>query len=244
MKLYTKTGDTGSSSLYNGTRKCKNDIIFSILGDLDELNCNLGLVKAFYDEIMNTQDIKLYSAPGAGAMFYKHLPGIDSGKYYEWFSLKEIIHKIQCIIMDISSFIATPPYDSTQKISGSMESHLEKWVSKVGFSNENYTLLEKDIDRLEEIVPPIKNFVVPSGNKLISQIHVVRAITRRCERNIIDMYESHTDYTGVYPLIDNQVSNVRIYLNRLSDYFFVLSRFVGMTLNVEEDLYSRRNLKN
>jgi cob(I)alamin adenosyltransferase len=244
MKLYTKTGDQGTSSLYNGTRKCKNDIIFSILGDLDELNCNLGMAKAFYNEEMNNQEIKLYSAPGAGAMFYKDLRGIDSGKYYEWFVLKETLHDIQCKIMDISSFIATPPYDSEQKIYDLMETHLQKWSSKVGFDESHYKLLEKEIDRLQDIVPPIKNFVVPSGNKLISQIHIVRAITRRCERNIVNMYETeYSSYIGVYPIINNQVSNVKIYLNRLSDYFFALSRFIGMTLNIEEDLYSRRNLK-
>jgi cob(I)alamin adenosyltransferase len=245
MKLYTKTGDNGTSSLYNGERKNKTNIIFDVLGDLDELNCNLGLLKAFYEEEMNSQPIKLYSAPGAGAMFYKHLPGIDSGKYYEWFVLKQNIHDIQCKIMDICSFVATPPYGS-KKIKN-MEEHLEEWCSKVGFDSENHTFLEVDIDRLQEIVPPIKNFVVPSGNKLIAQIHCVRAICRRCERNLINMYESDPERQktlGVYEIIDLQVNNVKIYLNRLSDYFFALSRFVAMTLGIEEDIYSRRSLKN
>jgi len=245
MKLYTKTGDHGTSSLYNGSRKCKNNIIFNVLGDLDELNSNLALVKAFHTELIESQDIKLYSAPGAGAMFYKDQPGIDSGKYYEWFALKEYIKDIQTNIMDISTFIATPPYGYHQQIKN-MEEHLEEWSKKVGFEPENYIKLEKDIDRLQEIVPPIKNFVIPSGNKLIAQIHICRSISRRCERNVVDMYlsEETESYIGIYPVIDTYISNVKIYLNRLSDYLFGLSRFVGMTLNVTEDIYSRRSLKN
>ena len=244
MKLYTKTGDHGTSSLYNGSRKCKNNIIFSVLGDLDELNCSLGLVKAFHTDSLESQDIKLYSAPGAGAMFYKDQPGVDSGKYYEWFALKEYILDVQSKIMDISTFIATPPYGHHQI--KNMEEHLDEWSKKVGFESEHYTKLEKDIDRLQEIVPPIKNFVVPSGNKLISQIHMARSISRRCERNVINMYMSEETeyYIGIYPIIDTYVSNVKIYLNRLSDYLFALSRFVGMTLDITEDLYSRRSLKN
>ena len=91
MKIYTKTGDKGFSSLYNGSRKCKNDLIFTFLGDFDELNCNLAMVKALHKEELDQQDIKIYSSPGDGSMHYKHAPGIDSGKFYEWFALKEYI---------------------------------------------------------------------------------------------------------------------------------------------------------
>jgi cob(I)alamin adenosyltransferase len=237
MKIYTKTGDRGTSSLYNGTRKCKNDLIFKFLGDFDELNCNLAMVKALHKDEMDSQEIKLYSAPGAGAMNYKHAPGIDSGKYYEWFVLKENIHSIQNKIMDISAFIATPPYG---KVYGDMDTHLANWASKVGFDIENVNILEKYIDRFDSILPKLKNFVVPSGNKLVAQIHICRAITRRCERVFVELYSSegtYGEYVGVYDIIDSQINTVRMYLNRLSDYFFMLSRFVAMTLNIEEDIY-------
>ena len=238
MKIYTKTGDAGTSCLYNGTRRMKNDTIFKLLGDIDELNCNLGMVKALHKEIIDTSDIKLYSAPGAGAC-YKHAVGVDSGKYYEWFALSEYIHSFQVHLMDISAFIATPPYDSKHKVNGSMEEHLEKWLLKVGFDESHYERLETYIDRLSDILPKLKNFVVPSGNKLIAQIHICRAITRRCERLFVDFYSNECEYTKVYESIDKQISNIRIYLNRLSDYLFMLSRFVGMTLEIEEDLYKK-----
>jgi len=222
--------NTDKSSLYNGTIKYKNDPYFNVIGDFDELNANLGLLNAFHSEILQTQEIKTYTAPVAS--FYKHLPGVDSGKYYEWFVLGEYINHVQHNIMDISSFIGTPPYDNTQKIVGSMEDHLEKWSSKVGFDSLNYTLLEKDIFRLQEITKDTTNFIVPPGNKLIAQIYIVRAITRRCERNVINLYNSEecTKYIGVYPIIDLKITNIKMYLNRLSNYFFALSKFVGMTL--------------
>jgi len=234
MKIYTKTGDKGMSSLYNGTRKCKNSIIFKFLGDFDELNCHLGMVKAFHSDEIGLHDIKIYTSPSD--IFYKDKVVINSDKYYEWFSLKDYIHKIQINIMDISAFIATPPYNN--KVRGDMLEHLEKWILKVGFSEDHSIELEKQIDRLDSILPPLKNFVVPSGNKLISQIHIARAITRRCERTFIDLYKTeYYEYVGVYEMIDIQINNVRLYLNRLSDYLFMLARFVGMSLDIQEDLY-------
>jgi len=241
MKIYTKTGDRGTSSLYNGSRKDKNNIIFKFLGDFDELNSNLGMVKALHIEEMDKQEIKLYCPPGAQC--YRHAIGVDSGKYYEWFALKEYIYSIQNNIMDISAFIATPPYDSSNKIKN-METHLLNWHEKVGFDDSIILTIESDIDRLDSILPKLTKFVVPSGNKLLSQIHICRAITRRCERTFIDLYGTeYSEYLGVYDLIDSNVNIVRIYLNRLSDYLFMLSRFVGMTLDIQEDLYLKNKNK-
>jgi cob(I)alamin adenosyltransferase len=224
--IYTRTGDKGISGLYNGDRVNKDSVYFECLGDIDELNSNLGLVKAFWKEEFG--EPKLYNAPGAGAMFYKHEKCIDSGKYYEWFVLGEYIHKIQCILMNISTQIATPFKDD-----------LEIWLSKVGISKEIITEIEKNIDRLDSILPPLKNFVVPSGNKLISQIHVCRSITRRCERRYVSIRNSESSIE----LLKDQLNIPMKYLNRLSDYLFVLSRFVAMTLEIEEDLFFRNFTK-
>ena len=216
--IYTRTGDKGLSSLYNGDRVKKDSVYFECLGDIDELNSNLGLVKAFWKEEFG--EPKLYNAPGAGAMFYKHEKCIDSGKYYEWFVLGDYIHKIQCILMNISTQIATPFKDD-----------YEEWVSRVGISTSIIQNIEKNIDRLDSVLPPLKNFVVPSGNKLIAQIHVCRSITRRCERRYVSIRNNE--------LLNDQLNIPTKYLNRLSDYLFVLSRFVAMTLEIEEDLFFR-----
>jgi cob(I)alamin adenosyltransferase len=227
--LYTKTGDNGMSSLYNGERVKKDSVYFECLGDLDELNSNLGLVKAFWRDEMDSSIIKLYNAPGAGAMFYKHEKCVDSGKYYEWFNLSKYIHEIQCNLMNISTQIATP-----------FKGNFNEWISKVGINTSVISDIEKNIDRLDSVLPPLKNFVVPSGNKLISQIHVCRSITRRCERTYVRILNwgdlSNSTENGI---LTEQMNIPKIYLNRLSDYFFALSRFVAMTLEIEEDLYSR-----
>jgi len=222
--LYTKTGDNGTSSLYNGTRVKKDSIYFECLGDIDELNSNLGLVKAFWRDEMDLSVIKLYNAPGAGALFYKHEKCVDSGKYYEWFSLSKYIHEIQCNLMNISTQIATP-----------FKVNFNEWISKVGINTSVISDIEKNIDRLDSVLPPLKNFVVPSGNKLISQIHVCRSITRRCERR----YVSIRTIEESNEVLNDQLNIPMKYLNRLSDYLFVLSRFVAMTLEIEEDIYSR-----
>ena len=118
------------------------------------------------------------------------------------------------------------------------------WVKKVGLETNIIGTLEKNIDRLDSILPPIKNFVVPSGNKLISQIHVCRSITRRCERTYVRILNwgdlnISTQNSTENGILTEQMNIPKIYLNRLSDYFFALSRFVAMTLEIEEDLYSR-----
>jgi cob(I)alamin adenosyltransferase len=228
MKIYTKTGDTGISSLYNGSRVPKSNIIFECLGDIDELNSNLGMLKAYYLFELDKQPIKFYNAPGAGAMVYRTEKGIDSGKYYEWFNLYEIITKIQCVNMDISALIATPPDESDPE-------SLEKWYNKVKVESSIYTDIESDIDRLDSILKPITNFVVPPGNFLVSQTHICRTITRRCERHYISSLMISNNEK-----INEQYSIVKKYLNRLSDYFFMLSRFISMSLEVDEDLYSKR----
>jgi cob(I)alamin adenosyltransferase len=144
--------------------------------------------------------------------------------------------------MDISTFIATPPYDNKHPLPEKYEQFIEDWVSLVGFSSDNILYTEKLIDRLDSLLPPIKNFVLPGGNMLISQIHVCRALTRKCERMYIDLCETvNKEYLRIEQ-VNQEAIKIGIYLNRLSDLLFVLSRFVSMTLNVKEDLYSKNKI--
>ena len=204
-KLYTKTGDNGESSLFDGTRVSKTNKIFESLGNLDELIAQIGMVKAFWNEELESCCIKIYNAPGAGAMFYRTEPSIvphgyfGPPLYYEWFTLNIKMTSIQRNLMNICSVIATD--------------------GAVQFDKELIDQIERDIDRLDSLTPPLTKFIVPSANKLCSSIHVCRAVTRRTERSC-----------------QNESDTVCIYMNRLSDYFFALSRFVAMTLGVCEDL--------
>ena len=236
MKLYTKTGDTGLTSLYNGTRLKKTSYHFTCLGDFDELIANIGMAKSLYlDELKG--GIQYYSAPGAGAMNYKTEKGVDSGKYYEWFAFGDMLSKIICQIMDISSIVATPPWDSKTQITGDTTIFFNNWKTKIKFEELDITQIEKLIDRLDSLLPKLTNFVIPGNNKLVSQIHILRTITRRCERSFLFFLNESEDFMNIYNEVDIVFENVRIYINRLSDLFFVLSRFIAMTLEVTEEIY-------
>jgi len=239
MKLYTKTGDTGTSSLYNGIRLSKTSIHFKLLGDIDELNSHIGMAKSLWKQIIDTSDVKVYSAPGAGAMFYRDKPSTDTNLYYEWYNIN-ILTEIQCTLMDISTFIATPPWHENKKISGDVFEHIEKWISKVGFDKHKIKKIESWIDRFDELCPPIKNFVVPGNNVLVSSVHICRTVSRRCERLYIEYLQSDLICYRVYSSVDEQFDTIEIYLNRLSDFFFALSRFLAHSQNVQEDHYSRQ----
>ena len=210
--LYTKTGDKGSTSLYSGERVFKSSAYMRSLGDLDELNCHIGMSKALWQEEVGKCVIQFYSAPGAGSMNYRHAPSIVPSDYngpplyYEWFALGTILTDIQRHLMDICSVVATP---------GTSDFFETSWTIE----------LEQLIDRLDSLSPPLKNFVVPSGNKLTASIHICRSVTRRCERNTIGT------------VVDGH--GILVYLNRLSDFFFALTRFVSITLGIEEDLKVR-----
>lgn len=237
--IYTKTGDNGTTSLYDGTRHAKNSIYFDCLGDIDELNSNLGLLKAYFKDLQS--DLGLYNPPGAGGIFYKTEKCLDSGKYYEWFIMCDIITDIQCRLMDISSFIATPPPNNPT------ESLVLEWIKKIEFKEEEVVNLEKLMDKIDSYLPKITNFVVPSGDILVSQTHICRAISRRCERNFLNLTNNSSSLFKSLltkelnnSLINNQKDIIKKYLNRLSDLLFILSRFIGLSLNITEDLYSKK----
>lgn len=181
MKLYTKTGDKGTTSLYDGTRLPKTDQIFESLGNLDELIAHIGMVKAYWKEVCPRP-----------MQPHNHL-GL-----YDCLTLDTKLTSIQKNVMNLCSVIA-----------------IGTGSGDVSIVHE----IEKDIDRLDSMVPELKNFIIPSGNKTCASIHICRAITRRAERSCQDECE-----------------NVRVYLNRLSDYFFVLSRFVAMSLGITEEI--------
>ena len=167
------------------------------------------MIKALWkDETVITGTI--YSAPGAGAGVYRDKPCImphdykGPPLYYEWFAMGTTITDIQQNLMDISSTIATPE-------------------SGDRFFNPNHIkIIESEIDRLDVLLPKLTKFLIPSGDKLCASIHICRAICRRAERDMLtnDVIKPE--------------SPSHVYINRLSDYLFTLSRFVCMSLDIEE----------
>ena len=93
--IVTKTGDEGNTSLWNGCKVLKCSHHVKLLGQLDMINSELGVVKSLWRRKRTEQGWSVYNAPGAGSRWYRHKPCIDSGMYYEWYILDEIISDIQ-----------------------------------------------------------------------------------------------------------------------------------------------------
>ncbi len=175
MKIYTKKGDGGETSLIGGTRVPKHHLRVEAYGSTDELNVCIGLIA---DQKIDT-------------------------------SYKNVLSEIQDIIFTIGASLASDPEKSKMKIPDMKE--------------EDITLLENEIDAMEEKLPELQNFILPGGHTTVSFCHLARVVCRRTER--IATHLAETDF--VAPLIIP-------YLNRLSDYLFVLSRKLAKDLEVDE----------
>lgn len=175
MKIYTKTGDKGLTSLIGGTRVPKHHIRIEAYGTVDELNSWIGLLR---DVIADA-------------------------------SVKTLLIEIQDRLFTIGSALATDPEKSKMKLPELLDADVVR--------------LEKAIDAIDAIVTPMKSFVLPGGHEQVSHCHIARCVCRRAERNIIHLAE-----TVAVPDLVIQ------YLNRLSDYLFMLSRKLTVDLGAEE----------
>ncbi|KAF7240783.1 Corrinoid adenosyltransferase [Varanus komodoensis] len=177
-------------------------------------------------EALGTLD-ELSSAIGLSAEF-----GREHGH-----SFVEELHKVQCVLQDAGSNVATP-------ISSARESHLKR----TSFSNKPIEELESWIDGYSDRLPPLTAFILPvalglrelrplalllfqSGGKSSAALHLSRAVCRRAERRVVPLVK-----TG------DVDANVAKYLNRLSDYLFVLARYATKGEGKEEKIYRRREL--
>jgi len=190
IKVYTKTGDNGTSSLFNLERRKKDDLHFIALGDTDELNAQLGVVN---------EHIRCLSP--------------DHPAY----QLVDQITEIQSRLFDVGSHVATPLSTSS-----------DKHIAVSAFPVESVQKLEGWIDGMEEDLPPIRNWVVPSGGMISVHMHVARTVTRRSERSVVSLSE-----------LGDVDPSVQRYLNRLSDYLFVAGRYCSHTQQQEETLYKK-----
>ena len=177
LKIYTKTGDLGKTSLIGGTKVAKNNIRIEAYGTIDELNSFIGLTA---DQLSHTHS-------------------------------KDILKEVQDRLFTIGSSLACDPdKEPLLKIPDLKEAEIE--------------LMQKEIDKMKEELAPMKSFILPGGHPAISTAHVTRCVCRRAERLCVNMKE-HDLF--VEPLVIK-------YLNRLSDYLFVLARYTGYLLGVED----------
>lgn len=176
MKIYTKTGDKGMTSLIGGTRVPKNSIRLESYGTVDELNSYLGMIRSYPVE-----------------------PCI----------VDELV-EIQSCLFEVGGHLASDPQTVQVKIPLEIrESDIQK--------------LEKAIDRMDAELSPLKYFVLPGGSQAVSFCHIARTVCRRAERRILDLAEEAK--------VDELVVK---YINRLSDYLFMLSRKLAHDQQIEE----------
>lgn len=175
-------GDNGSSGLFSGERRPKDDTIFEALGTTDELTSAIGLAREY---INNT-------------------------------TIRDELEQIQCILQDLQATIATPKTSASE-----FQLRRTKW-------NINHLVdLETWIDSHSESLPPLKNFILPSGGKAASCLQLSRAICRRAERRLV-------------PLLDEGLElPVLQYLNRLSSYLFTVARVCTKIDGFQETIYRR-----
>lgn len=196
MKIYTKTGDKGTTSLIGGTKVPKSHLRIETYGTVDELNSFIGLLR----DQLNLAEITI---PEGDQPAGPVEPNLGSIRHY--------LLGIQDRLFTLGASLATDPEkDSKMKLPDLKE--------------DDITALEKSIDAMDSVLPPMKSFVLPGGHVAVSTTHIVRCVCRRAERCCVRMQEEHME---VAPIV------IR-YLNRLSDYFFELSRYVAHLLNAAE----------
>lgn len=139
------------------------------------------------------------------------------GDYVQEVSIKGILKEIQDRLFTIGSSLACDP-------------DKEPLMKIPDLKEQDIKLLENEIDKMNEILPVMKNFILPGGNVAVSTTHIARCVCRRAERLCVGMIESGG---FVEPLVIK-------YLNRLSDYLFVLARYIGHILNVQEIVWKAR----
>ena len=183
MKIYTKTGDLGKTSLIGGTKVPKSHLRIETYGTVDELNSHIGLVSDLIDDKASTI----------------------------------ILKEIQDRLFTIGSSLACDP-------------EKEPLMKMPDLKEGDVVLLEKEIDRMNEVLAPMKFFILPGGHVAVSSTHIARCVCRRAERLCVNMQEHEL---FVDPLVIK-------YVNRLSDYLFVLARYIAHLLKVEEVAWKPR----
>jgi cob(I)alamin adenosyltransferase len=183
MKIYTKTGDLGKTSLIGGTKVPKSHIRIETYGTVDELNSYIGLL----------------------------------GDHLQDAPTKQVLREIQDRLFTIGSSLACDP-------------EKEPKMKMPDLKEADIAFLEQEIDHMNELLPAMKYFILPGGHVSISTAHIARCICRRAERCCVNMLEHEL---FVDPLVIK-------YLNRLSDYLFMVARYVGMQLGVDEIAWKPR----
>lgn len=177
FKIYTKTGDKGTTSLIGGTKVPKSHLRIESYGNIDELNSYLGLCRDLFEDELS----------------------------------RKTLLEVQDRLFTIGSSLACDPVK-------------EPKMKIPDLNSNDIKVLENEIDRMTELLAPMKSFILPGGHPLVSHLHIARCICRRAERGCVRL---ELESLEIEPLILQ-------YLNRLSDYLFTLARYAALLLKAEE----------
>lgn len=188
VKVYTKTGDKGTTGLADGSRIPKDDLRIECYGTIDELNSILGICRQHLEEIPEKEKVLLDS----------------------W------IYAIQNDLFNLGADLATPL--------------ASRWKNMIVLNDLDTEKLEKIIDFCQNDLSPLQEFVLPGGTKLNSYLHLARTVCRRAERLIVSFSMAKEINPSILP-----------YVNRLSDLFFVLSRWVQKLAHSKEITWDKNS---
>lgn len=181
MKIYTRSGDDGTTGVFGGERVSKTDDRIRLLGEIDELNAALGLAR------LNPGDEPLN----------RHL------------------ERLQSCLFDLGAEVATPR-DSQYFCESIQQGEIDE--------------LERDMDRMTDQLPALRNFILPGGTPLAAHLHHARTVCRRCERSAI----AASDSLQLRP-------NLPQFLNRLSDWLFTAARYANHLSGIEDVPWKKRS---
>ena len=176
LKIYTKTGDDGTTGLVGGTRLKKFNQRLEAYGTIDELNASIGVIVS---ECQNSE-------------------------------VKNSLVEIQNKLFNIGSRLAS-------------DERGDEFTKKLSLKSEDIEFLEQEIDKFENSLPELKNFILPGGSKPGANCHVARTICRRAERRILEFAEQNS--------VQHEIIK---YINRLSDFLFVLARKINNDAGFKE----------
>lgn len=183
MKIYTKTGDNGTTSLIGGTKVLKSNERIEAYGTVDELNAHIGLCR----DLVNDQPIRI------------------------------MLKEVQDRLFTIGAALACDPEKETK-------------MKIPDLHPSDVTALEKEMDKLDEQLEPLQKFILPGGHPTVSHIHIARCVCRRTERLVVNLLITEQEHESL----------IIQYINRLSDYLFVLGRYVAKKLEVQETSWEPR----
>ena len=187
MKIYTKRGDEGFTSIFGGTPTSKTGDLINLGGGLDELNSFIGLLIG-----------RLEGNPAEDVSLLKIIQG-------------QLFVMGTCVTTTAEQRVKMKfPRDVDEQVTGRLEDR---------------------IDHLDAKLPELKNFILPGGGMKASLAHVCRTICRRIERQLVHTHINMTKENVV-------TSPMMAMVNRLSDYFFVLGRYLNFEANIKDDIWS------